>query len=280
MLNILWYTFTMIKYVVALLILGVLLGAGFFALNSYIYTEKQGGAPDHKNATYTIEGMPVTLIQGSAHTSLDGDTESSRTETTYFGNEATGDVNDDGTQDRAFILTQKRGGSGTFYYVVVAFQTGVGTYHGSDAILLGDRVAPQTTEIRNGILVVNYSDRNPNEPMITPPSRGVSLYAYFDGEKMLAIPTVGAISISGRVTCLTPWEMGDQNTEACEIGFVDEMGRAFTLTHTNPTKTLIENLKDGEKVTLDGMFKLQVGSAYRTVGSIEVSTSTPIYDRN
>ncbi len=268
----------MLKYLIALALFILVVLGGFYALNTYIYSAKQG-APDPKNASYDIQGEIVTLINGRAETKPLGNSES-KTITNYFGNEAVGDLNDDTFPDTAFLLTQQSGGSGTFYYVVVALGSEGGTYAGTNAILLGDRIAPQTTEIRNGILIVNYADRNPDEPMSTPPSRGISLYAYFDGEKMLAIPTVGAISISGRIACLTPWEVGDQNAEACEIGFVDETGRAFTLVNALSADTLVEKLTINERVTLEGMFKLQVGSDYRTVGSIEVSTSTPKYDRN
>ena len=56
---------------------------------------------------------------------------------------AVGDLNGDGTPDVAFLLTQSPGGSGTFYYAVVALRTATG-YTGTNAVLLGDRIAPQT----------------------------------------------------------------------------------------------------------------------------------------
>jgi hypothetical protein len=37
-------------------------------------------------------------------------------------------------------------------------------------------VAPQTSQVRDGELVVNYADRRPGEPMTTQPSIGVSKY--------------------------------------------------------------------------------------------------------
>jgi len=44
----------------------------------------------------------------------------------YFGNEATGDLNGDGQADKAFLVTQDPGGSGTFYYVIAALKTAAG----------------------------------------------------------------------------------------------------------------------------------------------------------
>ena len=93
----------------------------------------------------------------------------------YFGNEATGDLNGDGLPDIAFIFTQDGGGSGTFFYVAVHLKTANG-YKDTNSVFLGDRIAPQTTEIKNGELIVNYADRRPTDPMTTAPSVGVSKY--------------------------------------------------------------------------------------------------------
>ena len=77
---------------------------------------------DYKNATYTIEGQPVTLVDGYAEVPA-APGSASKTVTQYFGNEAVGDLNGDGVPDVAFLLTQNGGGSGTFYYVVAALKT-------------------------------------------------------------------------------------------------------------------------------------------------------------
>lgn len=127
---------------------------------------------DYKNGTYIIEGEPTTLIHGVSRVPA-APGSASQVITTYFGNEATGDLNGDGVPDVAFLLTQNSGGSGTFYYVVVALKTPQG-YQGTNAVLLGDRIAPQTTEIQDGELIVNYADRDPSEPMTARPSVGVS----------------------------------------------------------------------------------------------------------
>src|SRR3989344_6617997 len=154
------------KLIFALLAVIILVG-GFFVLNSYIYNEKQGPT-DYKDATYVIEGEPVTLVDGGAETEA-APGSASKTITRYFGNEVKGDLNGDMINDLAFILTQETGGSGTFYYVVGAIQNADNTYEGTHAVLLGDRLAPQTTEMsRNpnhkNVIVVNYADRAPGEP--------------------------------------------------------------------------------------------------------------------
>lgn len=146
----------------------------------------QQGAATHKDATYAIEHISITLRNGISETTL-APGSASRTVTRYFGNEAIGDVNGDGKEDIAFLLTQSGGGSGTFYYAVVALKTDNG-YIGTNGVLLGDRIAPQTTEIRNGSIIVNYADRAKNEPLTTKPSIGTSKYLSIHGGILVESP--------------------------------------------------------------------------------------------
>lgn len=120
-----------------------------------------------KNATYVIEGEQVTLINGLAV--KNGITFH------YFGNETQADFDGDGKEDTTFLLTTNSSGTGTFYYLVVALNKDDG-YTGTNALFIGDRIAPQTTEFKDAEIIVNYADRNPNEPMVTKPSLGVSRY--------------------------------------------------------------------------------------------------------
>ncbi len=173
-----------------LIVLGAaaLLVGGFFALNSYIYEEKQAVATeDYKDAEYVIEGKRIKLENGVAETEA-APGSATKTITRYFGNEVKTDINQDGREDVAFLLTQERGGSGTFFYVVAALNTGRG-YIGSSGLLLGDRIAPQTTEVswnpnHKGVIVVNYADRAEGEPMTARPSMGKSIWLKLDAEAM------------------------------------------------------------------------------------------------
>ncbi|MFA7302569.1 MAG: META domain-containing protein [Candidatus Paceibacterota bacterium] len=140
-------------------------------------------ASDYKNATYTIAGVPVTLVDGVAASPV-GAGSSAVVDTRYFGNELLKDLNDDGRDDIVFLLTQQTGGSGTFFYVVAALNTESG-YVGSHALLLGDRVAPQTTVSGPGKqVIVTYAERARGEPMTTPPSVGKSLRLILDSGSM------------------------------------------------------------------------------------------------
>ncbi|PIT92069.1 MAG: hypothetical protein COU08_04415 [Candidatus Harrisonbacteria bacterium CG10_big_fil_rev_8_21_14_0_10_42_17] len=174
-----------------ILILGIISLGGFFFLNHYVYTEKQGDGgfqPSYKDVTYVVEGQSVKLVNGYAETeATPGST--LKTVTQYFGNEAEGDLNGDGVSDIAFLLTQDGGGSGTFYYVVAALKTDTG-YVGTNAVFLGDRITPQTTEVRDGVLIVNYAVRSEDESFSAPPSVGISTYLRItDGNLVTFVPT-------------------------------------------------------------------------------------------
>jgi len=131
-------------------------------------TETQQFTLDAKNCTYLIEGQNITLINGYSEEEV-APGSVSKIITKYFGNEVTGDFNNDGFPDIAFVLTQEGGGSGTFYYLVSALGS-KDKCIGTNAIFLGDRIAPQSTNFQNGEIIVNYADRKADEPMTATPS--------------------------------------------------------------------------------------------------------------
>ncbi len=139
---------------------------------------------DPKNATYKIEGKDFTLVNGKSEKDVSGS--ASKITTQYFGNEVKSDFNGDGVEDIAFLLSQNSGGTGTFYYVtaIISFEDG---YKSANTILLGDRIAPQTTGFRNGEILVNYADRKPDEPMTTAPSIGITKYLKVSDGKLVEI---------------------------------------------------------------------------------------------
>jgi len=176
----------MAKKIIILAALLVFIGIGFWiyqASKENSVSEESGelnisktnqAVLDPKNCIYLIEGQEVTLRDGySQVNTVPGS--ASKVTTQYFGNTAQGDFNNDGVNDVAFILTQDTEGSGTFYYQAAALSNSIGCI-GTNAILLGDRIAPQSSSYTNGKIVVNYADRNPGEPMTIRPSLGVSKY--------------------------------------------------------------------------------------------------------
>ena len=130
---------------------------------------------DGRNTSFTIDGAPVSLVNGVSEIPA-APGSASKITTRYFGNEATGDLNGDGMPDTAFLISQDTGGSGLFYYAVVAVKTTTG-YKTTNAFLIGDRIAPQSTFIplNSQELQVNFAERKPGEPMTAQPSVGATL---------------------------------------------------------------------------------------------------------
>lgn len=153
---------------------------------------------DLKNGTYIIENTSIKLVDGYNELGFEPNS-ASKTITKYFGNEVVGDFNNDGIKDGAFILTQESGGTGTFFYVTVLISVG-NLFVGTNSILIGDRIAPQTTEFKNGMIVVNYADRKTDEPFSEIPSVGVSgFFKIIDNQLVeinLSMPEAEARSIA------------------------------------------------------------------------------------
>lgn len=177
-----------IGFFVVLVIVGLV--AAFYLLNSYIYKEKQQFvAVDYKNAEYLIEGKRIRLTDGFSEIDSPTDRDisfDSKITTRYFNNELKTDLNNDGREDVVFLLLQQISGNNVFFYAVAALNTESG-WLGSDGYFLGDRIAVQTTEMspnprHKNVVVVNYADRAPGEPMIVRPSQRKSAYIKLDPE--------------------------------------------------------------------------------------------------
>jgi len=157
-------------------------------------------ATDPLNATYIVEGQEIRLVDGRSEIeSAPGS--ASKVITSVFGKPVYGNIDGEGDVDAALILTYDPGGSGTFYYAAAALNAN-GFYLGTRAILLGDRVAPQNINVRNGLIVANYTNRTLGEPMAAPPSVGTSKYLVLERNvlKEIPSPTEGEAVIDGWVT--------------------------------------------------------------------------------
>ncbi|UCG10991.1 MAG: Gmad2 immunoglobulin-like domain-containing protein [Deltaproteobacteria bacterium] len=151
-------------------------------------TEKES-AVDPLNATYTIERQEISLLNGRSEMEA-APSSATKIMASVFGEPVFGDLDDDGDEDAALLLVYDPGGSGTFYYVAVA-RNEKGTYRGTHGVLLGDRVAPHGVEIRNGLVVANYADRRPEEPMAARPSLGKSKYLSLNDGVLAVIQPLG-----------------------------------------------------------------------------------------
>jgi hypothetical protein len=116
-----------------------------------------------KNLAVTIDGQTFALTNGVAE--IPGAPGSAATNTARLvGEPVMGDADGDGSQDAALLVEQDPGGSGTFYYAVVAIDD-AGSYRASNALSLGDRIEPHTVEFTDGRFVYSYAERKPGESM-------------------------------------------------------------------------------------------------------------------
>lgn len=143
---------------------------------------------DPRNATYLVDGDAITLVNGVSEVEAAPGSAMKKV-TRYFGNAVDIDLNGDGAMDSAFLLSQDTDGSGIFYFVVAALNSPDG-YVGTNAIFLGDRIAPQNLNIdfdNPAQFVVNYADRKPDEPMTAQPSVGVSRWFKLQDDMLVEI---------------------------------------------------------------------------------------------
>ena len=141
-------------------------------------------AADPINARYMVDGREIELVNGIAlRETAPGS--AGQAQTKIFGKPAYGFLDEDDVADALVLLADDGGGSGTFYYMAAAVGKKAGgsdiaggvIYEGTNAIFLGDRIAPQNILIRNGIAIANYADRKSGEPMTARPGEQKSKYA-------------------------------------------------------------------------------------------------------
>ena len=164
-------------FIVAVLVVGIVF---LLTLLFPVSLEKNG---EHAilsplDATYLIDEKPVTLVKGKAEVeSAPGS--ASKQSVFNFGEPVYGDIDGDGDQDAVLLLVKETGGSGTFYYATLAINVN-GSYRGTDSILLGDRIAPQTYYFQGNKAIVNYAVRPFDAPFTTQPREGKSLFLQYD----------------------------------------------------------------------------------------------------
>lgn len=196
---------------------------------------KTDTATDHKNAEYIIDGRSVKLVDGLLEEE-EAPGSASKKITRYFGNDLVIDLNDDDRDDVVFLLTQETGGSGVFYYVAAALNTESG-YQGSQALLIGDRIAPQPINKDEGkIVIVNFVEREAGEPYTVAPSVGKSLWLKFDADTNQFGEVVqnfeGEASADVMTLTMKTWDWISATMGSGDI-FVPNKPEAFKLTFTD-----------------------------------------------
>jgi hypothetical protein len=101
-----------------------------------------------------------------------------------FGEPIYNDLDNDVDQDGAVFLVKETSGTGIFYYVAAVVNSS-NDFLETEVVLLGDRVAPQNLEFRKGIIVANYADRRPDEPMTAQPSIGRTKFLKLENGQLM-----------------------------------------------------------------------------------------------
>jgi uncharacterized protein len=146
------------------------------------HAQASGPSIDYKDAIYRIDGKDVTLLDGQ-HTQPAADDASEQDVTRVIEPPAHAVGKLGGRSAVAVFLSSQGGGSGTFYYVALAFNDGRGT-----TFKLGDRIQPIGIAINGDDLVVTYLDRKRDEPMAVPPTVPRERHFAYMNEQILERP--------------------------------------------------------------------------------------------
>jgi len=118
---------------------------------------------DPYNHTYLIDNEYIRLRHGYARESIPGSSAMIITELVYPPVYA--DLTADKDKEAVSVLRQQTGGSGTFYYLVVADNaTPVASY------FLGDRINIVSVKIVKDVITVGYLERADSQPMAARPA--------------------------------------------------------------------------------------------------------------
>ncbi len=129
---------------------------------------------DVLNFKYNIDGQEFQLKNGSAEVTI-AENSATKNKLSTFGDPVELDADKDGDMDYAVLLAHEPGGSGTFFYATLVVNN-AGELKQTNALFLGDRIAPQNINVVDGRAVFNYAERLADESMATAPSVGKSLY--------------------------------------------------------------------------------------------------------
>ena len=155
---------------VSVTVLGVIVGAvaiaGFIRFNftsgGDVVSDRKS-SPEISDLTITIGTQEFAMSDGVAVIPPSQGSETANT-LRLIGAPVMGDSDGDGNPDAALLVQHDPGGSGTFYYAVVAINDG-GSYRASNALLLGDRIEPRAVEFADGRFVYTYAERKPGDSM-------------------------------------------------------------------------------------------------------------------
>ncbi len=102
-----------------------------------------------------------------------------------------GDINGDGVQDAAFLLSEDTGGSGVFVSLIVVYSQN-GEFTQSPGYFIEDRPIINSFEFANGEILLEANVHAPNDPMVNPTLAAVFEFDLFDQAVVLTHLTTAA----------------------------------------------------------------------------------------
>jgi len=197
-------------------------------------------APSPLNTRFNINQSDIQLVNGYAEKSAAA-SYSNKITTQVWGAPKVADLNADGQQDAVLVLSQNTGGSGTFYYLVVAIRDG-NIYKGGKGLLLGDRIQPQDIRVADNRVTVEFLDRLENAPYTTSPTIPTKQLAIYDADNKLLVKAQQNFAGEADPSIMTLgmktwyWQQTQYNNDAVHQ---PKSSKVFSLIFENDGKLLI-----------------------------------------
>lgn len=137
-----------------------------------------------KNAEYQVQnGMTLVQLVDGKYEAGSG---SEYLSVSLHDQVAFGDLNSDGTQDAAILLSENYGGTGQFESLVPVFNNG-GTPASSSGYFLGDRVRVKTVSIADGRITLELLVHAPDDAFCCPSQPMTQSFHYYWGPGLVLV---------------------------------------------------------------------------------------------
>lgn len=202
-----------------------------------------------KNSSFVIDEKKIRLKRGVSKIKLDKNS-ATKLITQYTGTNVVGDINGDGADDMAIILSQQSGGNEIRYYASV-ISSEKGKYKSSNTVFIGDRINVYSIALNNGNIMMEYADLPKEDTTVFAPTVLLSKILKF--ESGVLSQKQNEISLFGRSwkwkkTIMNNGKSTVPNNEDAFSLFFGDDGKIFITTDCN-TFSGIHKISDN-KLTL------------------------------
>lgn len=138
-----------------------------------------------------ILGKHVKLVNGEFDGTIDG----IELHATLYPDIQFGDLNSDGIDDTALLISENTGGTGTFLSLIVIFST-ADHYQQAPGITIDDRPVIESVSISDGRVLVEGFIHGPNDAMVSP-TQGITQEYSLVGENLFLTRLNSALTSGG-----------------------------------------------------------------------------------